>query len=195
VNSDPLRPERVFNGGMRRVMLLLTVMAGTAAADKPAKPSKPAKPRSSTPTASAPTSSTAATAPATTPVTSAQPLSLTPSAQPYLVFDPPPPPVKSLRLEALRIAGERAESDWRFPTPEPIFGYQEGGWFMGYGAYRPRTRRSAALHGGSMAATLLGEILINTGSPLAGVGALATGATLDAAAADVDRDAEAKRPR
>ncbi|HEY5945833.1 MAG TPA: hypothetical protein VIV40_10095, partial [Kofleriaceae bacterium] len=58
----------------------------------------------------------------------------------------------------------------------------------------PRTARSAALHGGSMGATILGEILIGTGSPLAGVGALVTGATLDAAGADVDRDAEARRP-
>lgn len=158
---------------MRRVMLLVTVMAGTAYADDP--PTQPA--------------------PAPAPPPAAQPLTRTPSAQPYLVFDPPEPIVKSLRLEALRVAGERAESDWRFPTPEPIFGYQDGGWFMGYGAYRPRTARSAALHGGSMAATLLGEILIGTGSPLAGVGALVTGATLDAAAADVDRDAEAKRAR
>jgi hypothetical protein len=45
-----------------------------------------------------------------------------------------------------------------------------------------------------MAATLLGEILLGTGSPLAGVGAMVTGATLDAAAADADRDAEARRP-
>ena len=43
---------------------------------------------------------------------------------------------------------------------------------MGYGAYRPRTARSAALHGGSMAVDALGEILIGTGSPFAGVGAL-----------------------
>ena len=63
---------------------------------------------------------------------------------------------------------------------------------MGPGMYRPRTARSAALHGGSMAATLLGEILLQSGTPAAGVGALLTGATLDSAAADVDRDAEAR---
>lgn len=128
-------------------------------------------------------------------VTDPQPLTRAPSVAPFLVFDPPPPPVPSLRLEALRIAGERADGDWRYPTVEPVFGYQDGGWFMGYGAYRPRTARSAALHGGSMASTLLGEILIGSGSPLAGVGALVTGATLDAAAADVDNDAEARRKR
>ncbi len=71
----------------------------------------------------------------------------------------------------------------------------ERGWFLGYGRYQPRTRRSAALHGASIGATLVGEILIGTGSPLAGVGALLTGATLDAAAADADRDSEAQRSR
>jgi hypothetical protein len=150
---------------MRRVMLLVMLAAGPAAADPRATAGDP------------------------------QPLTRAPSVQPFLVFDPPPAPVKSLRLEALRIAGERSDSDWRYPDPGPVLGYQDGTWFMGYGHYRPRTARSAALHGGSMAATLLGEILIGTGSPLAGVGALVTGATLDAAAADVDRDAEAKRPR
>jgi hypothetical protein len=115
--------------------------------------------------------------------------------QPFLVFDPPPPLVPSLRLEAARIAGERFENDWRYPEPGPIFGFDDGMWFMGYGHYHPRTKRSAALHGGSMAATLLGEILLESGTPAAGVGLLLTGATLDAAAADVDRDAEARRPR
>jgi hypothetical protein len=135
------------------------------------------------------------TAYADDPPSNPQPLTRAPTVAPFLVFDPPPPPVASLRLEALRIAGERADNDWRYPTPEPIFGLTEDGWFMGYGAYRPRTKRSAALHGGAMASTLLGEILIGSGSPLAGVGALVTGATLDSAAADVDRDAEAKRKR
>ncbi len=152
-------------------MLLLAILAGTAYADDPA----------TTPSANP------------TPAGNPQSLSRTPSVQPFLVFDPPPPLVKSLRLEALRVAGERADNDWRYPTPEPIFGYQDGGWFMGYGAYRPRTARSAALHGGSIAATLLGEVLLESGTPAAGVGALLTGATLDAAAADVDRDAEARR--
>jgi hypothetical protein len=100
----------------------------------------------------------------------------------------------SLRLEAVRVAGERFAQDWRYPEPGAIAGFDGGGWFMGIGHYRPRTRRSAALHGGSIGATILGEILISSGSPLAGVGALITGATLDAAAADVDRNAEARRP-
>ena len=160
----------MFNTDMRRVMFLVAALTSTAYADDPV-----------TTPASNPT-----------PVTSAQPLTRTPTVQPFLVFDPPPQPVPSLRLEALRIAGERADNDWRYPTPEPIFGYQ-GGWWMGPGMYRPRTARSAALHGGSMAATLLGEILLQSGTPAAGVGALLTGATLDAAAVDVDRDAEARR--
>jgi hypothetical protein len=46
-----------------------------------------------------------------------------------------------------------------------------------------------------MGATLLGEVLLATGSPLAGLGALVTGATLDAAAADIDRDVEARGNR
>jgi hypothetical protein len=111
---------------------------------------------------------------------------------PLLVFDVPKPPPVSLRLEAVRVAGDRFEGDWRYPEPGPIFGYQNGVWFEGYGHYTPRTARSAALHTGSMAATLAGEILIGSGSPLAGVGALLTGATLDAAGADADRDAEAR---
>ncbi len=151
------------------MLFLLATLASTAYADDPVSP-----------------------AGNPTPVSTPQPLTRTPTVQPFLVFDPPPKPVPSLRLEALRIAGERADNDWRYPTPEPLFGY-EGGWFMGYGVYRPRTARSAALHGGSMAATLLGEILLESGTPAAGVGALLTGATLDAAAADVDRDAEARR--
>lgn len=107
--------------------------------------------------------------------------------------DPAPqlPPV-SLRLEAARVASERFEDNWRFPQPGPMVGFDGQGWFVGAGYYRPRTARSAALHGGSIAATIAGEILVGSDSPLAGVGALLTGATLDAAAADVDRDAEAK---
>lgn len=159
-----------------RIVLASFVIAGVAAAD-PLRDPKPASTQ----------------APASQPV--ARPLTRTPSVAPFLVFDPPPPPVKSLRLEALRVAGERSESDWRYPEPGPIFGYQMGSWFMGIDYYRPRTARSAALHGGSMASTLLGEILLHSGAPVAGVGAMLTGATLDAAAADVDRDAEARRPR
>jgi len=126
----------------------------------------------------------------------APPLTRTPSAAPFLVLDPPPPAVKSLRLEALRIAGERTAADWRYPEPEPIVGFRtDGSFFMGYPQYRPRTARSAALSGGAAASTLIGEILLGSGLPIAGVGAMVTGATLDAAAADVDRDAEGHRRR
>ncbi len=92
------------------------------------------------------------------------------------------------------MASERFEDSWRFPDVEPLLVLDGGMWLMGgNGRYRPRSARSAALHGGSMAATLLGEILIHADSPIAGVGALLTGATLDSAAADADRNAEARR--
>jgi hypothetical protein len=122
-----------------------------------------------------------------------------PAAQQPVVLTPlwltnvPALPVPSLRLEAMRIAGERADSDWRYPQPGPLLGNDGGLWWMGYGHYRPRAARSAALHGGSIGATMVGQILMAADSPLAGVGALITGATLDAAAADVDRDAESRR--
>lgn len=105
MNPDPPTRESGFNTKMRWATLLILVLPWTAAAD-----SKPAPPK------------TASTAP---PPTSSDPtpLTRTPSVQPFLVFDPPPPPVKSLRLEALRIAGERSDSDWRYPEPEPIAGF------------------------------------------------------------------------
>lgn len=103
-----------------------------------------------------------------------------------------PTVIPSLRLEAARVAQERYDGQWRYPEPGELGGY-DGGFYFGRGHYRPRTRRSAALHAGSAGATLLGEILLSTGSPLAGVGAMAAGATMDAAAADADRDAEAQR--
>jgi hypothetical protein len=122
-----------------------------------------------------------------------------PKAQPSLVLQPlalsslPTLPVPSLRLEAVRIAGERVDSDWHYPEPGALLGNDGGIWWMGYGHYHPRTARSAALHGTSIGATLVGQILMSANSPLAGIGALMTGVTLDAAAADADRDAEAKR--
>jgi hypothetical protein len=114
---------------------------------------------------------------------------------PFMMSEPTPqlPPV-SLRIEAARVVAERFEDNWRYPDPGAMVGLDGNGWFIGAGHYRPRTSRSAALHGGSIAATMAGEILLGTGSPLAGVGALLTGATLDAAAADVDRDAESRQP-
>ena len=119
----------------------------------------------------------------------------TPSISPLIFVDvPPPPPPPSLRIEAARVAAERfANDNWRYPEPSGLFTLDGGDW--GYGAYfyRPRTGRSAALHGGSVAASIAGEILMSAGSPLAGIGALLTGATLDAAAADSDRDAERSR--
>jgi hypothetical protein len=115
-------------------------------------------------------------------------------SQYFLLAPPTKPKVPSLRIEAARVAAERFEDSWRYPDAEPIWGIDGGGlWLGGAGHYRPRSRRAAALHGGSMAATLLGEILVGSDSPLAGVGALLTGATLDAAAAEADDAAEARR--
>ena len=104
-----------------------------------------------------------------------------------------PTPIPSLRIEAARVAEERFAEQWRYPEPGTLGGYDGTGiYFGGDGRYRPRSRRAAALNGGAMGATLLGEILLATGSPLAGIGAMAAGATMDAAAADADRDAEAR---
>lgn len=115
--------------------------------------------------------------------------------QPLPLFDVPAKPALSLRLEAVRVATDRFRNDdWRYPDPGAVLGFTEGQWFLGYGQYHPRTRRSAALHVGSMASTMAGQILLDA-SPLLGAAALITGATLDAAAADVDRDAEARGGR
>ncbi len=152
-----------------RLALVIAATLGTASAD--------------------PAPATAPPAPAPTP---APPVLTAPSLSPLLMADIPPPPVPSLRLEAARVAGEQFALQWRYPEPGPLLGIEGGLWYMGAGHYRPRSKRSAALHGGSIAATLLGEILLSADSPVAGVGALLTGATLDAAAADADRDAESK---
>src|SRR5687768_2332515 len=120
------------------VLALMTSLASfvaTAAAD----PRSPAPATSPAPAAS-PAPATSPASPASDP----QPITRTPTVQPFLVFDPPPPLVPSLRLEALRIAGERADNDWRYPEPGPVLGFDDGRWFMGYGHYRPRTKRSAA---------------------------------------------------
>lgn len=146
-----------------RTLLALVVLTGVAAADP--STTAPAQPPAPTP-----------------PVLTA-----------FTFVDVPQTPPPSLRIEALRVANENWENSWRYPQPGPILGIDSGQWFMGDAYYRPRTARSAGLHAGSIGATLVGEILVGSGSPLAGVGALLTGATLDAAAADVDRDAEARR--
>lgn len=151
---------------MRYVPLLVLLMTSTALADDPAPSTMQGK------------------------LTPPAPL----SAFQFAVDVPPPPPV-SLRLEAVRTINENWENSWRYPQPGPLFGVDSGTFFIGNGYYRPRTKRSAALHGGSIAATMAGQILLGTGSPLAGVAGLVAGATLDAAAADVDRDHESQRGR
>ena len=113
--------------------------------------------------------------------------------QTQLFTVPPPVSVPSLRLEAARVAHEKYDGQWRYPEPGVLGGIDGNGIFFGHGFYRPRSDRASALHAGAIGATLLGEILLGTGSPLAGVAALAAGATMDAAAADSDRDAEAAR--
>jgi hypothetical protein len=149
----------------RVASIVLVLAAGTAAADPSSSAPAPAAASSGSPAVLAP-------------------LRLT---------EMPTLPVPSLRLEAVRIAGERFDLDWRYPEPATLFGSEGGQWFLGYGHYRPLTKRSGASHGGSIAATIAGQILMSADSPLAGVGAMLAGATLDAAAADVDRDAESRR--
>jgi hypothetical protein len=166
-------PDRAMR--IPRFGLVLLATAGTAVAQPAPDPAPAAAP---------------AAASATTPAPGTSSL-LAPG---LLLLPPTPPDVPSLRIEAARLAAERFEDSWRFPDVEPLFVLDGGMWLMGgNGRYRPRSARSAALHGGSMAATLLGEILIHADLPVAGVGALLTGATLDAAAADADRNAEARR--
>ncbi len=147
----------------------LVAFAGTALADPPT-------PAPASPPAAAPASS------------------LLP---PSVLILPPTPPTPaeapSLRVEAARSAFEQFEDSWRFPDAGPLFGIDGGRWFVGHGHYHPRSARAAALHGGSIAATILGEILLQADSPIAGLGAMLTGATLDAATADADRAAEARR--
>src|SRR5665647_3170361 len=101
----------------------------------------------------------------------------------------PPKPLKSMRAEGARIVATMEEGE-RFPVVTPLIsldGTQDFGW-------SPRGR-AAKLNAASMTATFIGEMLLGLGaSPFAAVGALAAGATLDAAAADADRDQEAQRP-
>jgi hypothetical protein len=150
--------------------LVVVATAGMAVADPATPPSAPA----TTPPPAAAAGTTATS---------------TSSLLPPSVLLLPPTPVKpevSLRIEAARVAAERFEDSWRYPDVEPFVGLDSGMWFVGAGHYRPRNARSAALHGGSVAATMLGEILLSADSPVAGFGALLTGATLDSAAADAD---------
>lgn len=109
-----------------------------------------------------------------------------------LVDIPQQPTEPSVRIDAARVVAERFAEDWRYPEPGSVLGVQNGLWYFGVGTYQPKSRRSAALHTGSVAATIIGEILLAADSPLAGVGAMLTGVTLDAAAADADRAAEAR---
>jgi hypothetical protein len=125
----------------------------------------------------------------------AAPTLLSQAGTPLLRLDMPKLPPVSLRLEAARVAAEQFGASWRYPEPGNLIALDGSAWFVGGGYYRPRSARSTALYGGSIATTMLGEILLSAGSPAAGVGALLTGATLDAAAADSDRDAESRHPR
>ncbi len=161
-------------------VLTMLFMAGPAAADD-ASTSSAASPSPSSSSSPSPSNNST-----TSTVTAAQ-------LSAFLVVDVPQPQPVSLRLEAIRAVNENWENSWRYPQPGDVLGVQGGLWYMGDYMYRPRTKRSAALHGASIGATIAGEILMGTGSPLAGVGAFLTGATLDAASADADRDAEARR--
>lgn len=101
----------------------------------------------------------------------------------------PPKPIKSLREEGARIVATMEEGE-RFPMVTPLIsldGTENFGW-------SPRGR-AGTLHAGAMTATFVGEMLLGLGaSPFAALGALAVGATLDAAASDAAHDQEAARP-
>lgn len=161
---------------LRLSLLVVLAAGGTAVADPaPSAPPPPAQ-------------ATSVPAPRTLAAALAQPLVLTPLP----LFDLPTPVTEpSVRIDAARMVAERFAQDWRFAEPGTLLGVNGGMLYMGDG-YRPRSRRAAALNAGAIGATLLGEILLGSGSPLAGAAALITGATLDAAGADADRDAEAR---
>ncbi len=101
----------------------------------------------------------------------------------------PPKPIKSLREQGARIVATMEEGE-RFPMVTPLIsldGTQDFGW-------SPRGR-AASLNAGAMTATFIGEMLLDLGaSPFAALGALAVGATLDAAASDTVHEQEAARP-
>ncbi|MBA3452815.1 MAG: hypothetical protein H0T42_06980 [Deltaproteobacteria bacterium] len=101
----------------------------------------------------------------------------------------PPKPIKSLRAEGARIIATM-EIGERFPMVSPIItldGSEDFGW-------NPRGR-AGNLHAAAMGATFVGEMLLGLGaSPFAAIGALAVGATLDAAASDAAHDQESVRP-
>jgi hypothetical protein len=101
----------------------------------------------------------------------------------------PPKPIKSLRDEGARIIATMEEGE-RFPMVAPLVsldGTEDFGW-------SPRGR-AGNLHAAAMTATFVGEMLLGLGaSPFAAVGALAVGATLDAAASDAADAQEAARP-
>lgn len=101
----------------------------------------------------------------------------------------PPKPIKSLREEGARIIATMEQGE-RFPMVEPLIsidGTLDFGW-------SPRGR-AGKLHAAAMTATFVGEMLLGLGaSPFAAVGALAVGATLDAASSDAADAQEAARP-
>lgn len=112
----------------------------------------------------------------------------TPLSSGIPLADPPPTRVvKSLRDEAARVAADRAEA-WNMPGAD--LGLEQH-WDIGRWT---RTGRAAKLHNRAAAATFIGEMILGLGgSPIAALGAFATGATLDAAAADAEADAAARR--
>jgi hypothetical protein len=116
-----------------------------------------------------------------------------PRVSALLLAEPTPRPVPSLRLEAMRVLGERFEGDWKLPEPEPLFGYGQGTWFVGYARYHPRSRRAGALHAGAVGATMIGGLLLGGDAKAVAAGALLVGATLDAAANDAEASHAASR--
>ncbi len=98
----------------------------------------------------------------------------------------PDPPVRarqpvSLRAEATRVATDMAAVQSRSDPDLLIAPWQMGRWSA--------NGRAAKLEAGAAAATFAGELALGLGgSPIAALGAFVAGATLDAAAADVEAE-------
>lgn len=106
------------------------------------------------------------------------------------VPDPPPPPrpPRSLRDEAARVTSDLVAGGQTNHDPDLLLmPWQLGRWSA--------NGRAAKLSAGAAAATFVGEAALGLGgSPIAALAAFAAGATLDAAAADVEAASPAPRP-
>lgn len=114
-----------------------------------------------------------------------------PTQVPSPVTDPPPrlAPPHSLRDEATRVATDMVAGGQTNRDPDLLLMPWSIGRWSGNG-------RAAKLEAGAAGATLAGEVMAGfDGSPLAVLGLFAAGATLDAAAADVEAASPPKAPK